>query len=137
MPRWELRAELWKKLLPKQVPVADGIDYTELGKWLVMYCSYMGMFMTYSLPHTCTHTCTCIHTRICTHTHTCTCTRTHTPHSYELTGGEIARALCSAAEEVAMETAGPTHLTQDHLTRAAEAEQSRRQRSTVELSIFR
>lgn len=89
VPKWELRAELWKKLLPKQVPVADGIDYTELGK------------------------------------------------CYELTGGEIARALCSAAEEVAMETAGPTHLTQDHLTRAAEAEQSRRQRSTVELSIFR
>ena len=32
VPRWELRAELWRKLLPPQVPVAADIDYTQLGR---------------------------------------------------------------------------------------------------------
>lgn len=55
-------------------------------------------------------------------------------HRYELTGGEIARALCSAAEEVATEA---TDLTQGHLLKAAEAEMSRRKWFTAESSIFR
>ena len=55
-------------------------------------------------------------------------------HRYELTGGEIARALCSAAEEVATDA---TDLTQGHLLRAAEVEISRRKWFTAENSIFR
>ena len=61
------------------------------------------------------------------HAHMCT-------HRYELTGGEIAQALCSAAEEVATDSTG---LTQGHLIRAAEGELSRRNRFTAELSLFR
>lgn len=37
VPRCELRAELWKKLLPQQVPVAGSIDFMELGKRYMMY----------------------------------------------------------------------------------------------------
>ena len=59
------------------------------------------------------------------------------PHSYELTGGEIARVLCSAAEQVAMDTSGSTQITQEQLAKAAEEEVSRRQlSSSPALSIF-
>lgn len=58
-------------------------------------------------------------------------------HSYELTGGEIARVLCSAAEQVAMDTSGSTQITQEQLAKAAEEEVSRRQlSSSYALSIF-
>lgn len=62
----------------------------------------------------------------------------HLSFRYELTGGEIAKVLCSAAEEVATETTGPTQLTQGHLMRAAEAVISHREQFfDHQLSIFR
>ena len=32
VPHWQLRAELWQKLLPKQVPIAGDINFTQLAK---------------------------------------------------------------------------------------------------------